>query len=75
VYPEDLEITVNLPDEFAGRLLHEAPEPSRARLKSAAAEAHREGRMTGFELRTLLRMTQFDLDGFLKTRGIYPAHR
>jgi len=66
-----MQITVNIPDEVASRLLHEATEPARALLESAAAEAYREGRMTGYELRTLLGLTRYDLDGFLKARGIW----
>jgi hypothetical protein len=53
-----METTVNIPDELAGQLLHDAPEPARALLESATAEAYREGRMNGFELRTLLGITQ-----------------
>ena len=65
-----MEITVNIPDDMATQLLHDMQEPGRALLESAAAEAYREGRITDYELRTLLGLTQYDLDGFLKARGI-----
>ena len=66
-----MEITVTIPDDVASRLLHDVSEPSRALLEAAAAEAYREGRLTGYELLTLLGLTRYELDGFLKARGIW----
>lgn len=61
-----MEITVELPDN-----LTEHPDPSREALEALAIAGYRSGKLTALQTRRLLGFTsRFELDGFLKERGI-----
>jgi hypothetical protein len=65
-------ITVEIPEEFAGQLIPEGQEPSRQALEDMAVEAYRAHRLTGAQLRRLLGIpNRYELDGFLKKRGVW----
>ena len=65
-------ITIEIPDEFAGQLVPQGQEPSRQALEDMALEAYRAHRLTGAQLRRLLGMSsRYELDGFLKKRGVW----
>ena len=65
-------ITVEIPDEFAGHLVPQGQEPARRALEDMALEAYREHRLTGAQLRRLLDIpSRYELDGFLKKRGVW----
>jgi len=64
-------ITLEIPDELAGRMAAEGQEPARQALEDMAVEAYRTHRITGAQLRRLLGIpSRYDLDGFLKRRGV-----
>jgi predicted HTH domain antitoxin len=65
-------VTVEIPDEFAKQLLAEGQEPSRQALEDMAVEAYRAHRLSGAQLRRLLGISsRYELDGFLKKRGVW----
>jgi Uncharacterised protein family (UPF0175) len=67
-----LNITVRIPDELAARLAAEGGDLERRALEGFAVVEYQAGRLTAFELRQLLDIpTRYDLDGFLKARGVF----
>jgi Uncharacterised protein family (UPF0175) len=65
-------ITVEIPDEFAGQIVPQGQEPSRRALEDMALEAYRAHRLTGAQLRRVLGIpSRYELDGFLKKRGVW----
>ncbi len=67
-----LELTVQIPDELAGRMSASGGDLSRRALEALALEEFRSGRITRPELRRLLGFgTRYRLDGFLKSHGEY----
>jgi hypothetical protein len=67
-----MEITVIIPDELAGQIIPAGPDPSRQALEDMAVEAYRTHRLTGSQLRRLLNIpSRYELDGFLKKRGVW----
>lgn len=67
-------ITLPIPDELVARLA-EAGDVARRALEAFALAEYQAGRLTRFELRQLLGIaTRYELDGFLKARGIYEPH-
>jgi predicted HTH domain antitoxin len=66
-----MQVIVDIPDEFFQRILPAGKSPSRALLEEAALRAFCEDRVTMPELRVILGFdTRFELNGFLKERGI-----
>jgi len=66
-----MNVTVHIPDELAERLAAEGGDLERRVLEALALAEYQAGRLTHFELRQLLGIaTRFELDGFLKERGI-----
>lgn len=71
-YSPMTQITVQLPDEIASRLAAAWKDLPRAALESLALEAYRSEVLTAGELRQLLSFdSSYELDGFLKQRGVY----
>ena len=67
-----MELTVQIPDELAGRMNASGGDLSRRALEALALEEFRSGRITTSELRRLLGFgTRYRLDGFLKSHGVY----
>jgi predicted HTH domain antitoxin len=65
-------VTVEIPDEFVRQIISEGREPGRQALEDMAVEAYRSGRLTGAQLRRLLDIpSRYELDGFLKARGVW----
>jgi hypothetical protein len=65
-------VTIKIPDEFARRIIPEGNDPSRQALEDMAVEAYRSRRLTGAQLRRLLGIrSRYELDGFLKERGVW----
>ena len=70
-YAEDMEITVEVPDDHAAPLLPPGEDPARAALEALALQAFRERRLTGFQVRMLLGISsRYELDGVLKEHAI-----
>lgn len=66
-----MRITVELPDELAGRIIPAGVQPERLALEDIAVEAYRARRLTEHQLAMLLGMDRYALDGFLKERGAF----
>ena len=67
-----MEITVTIPDELAREIIPEGVDPARQALEDMAVEAYRAHRLTGAQLRRLLGIpSRYDLDTFLKKRGVW----
>ncbi len=71
-----MQVIVEIPDEFSQQILPAGQDPSRALLEEAALKAFCEDRVTAYELRLILGFdTRYQLDGFLKERGVeHGAH-
>jgi hypothetical protein len=66
-----MNVTLPIPDDLAARL-GTSDDLARRALEAFALEEYRAGRLTRPELRRLLGLpTRYDLDGFLKARGIF----
>jgi hypothetical protein len=67
-----MEITLNLPEDIAHGLKAKWKDLPRAALESLALEGYRSGALTAAQVRKLLGFgTRYELDGFLKQRGVY----
>jgi len=67
-----MQVTLEVPDVFAGALLPEGQDAARVALEAMAIEAYREHRLTGYQVRELLGMSSLDeLDGFLKKHRVW----
>jgi len=67
-----MEITVTIPDELARQIIPEGLDPSRHALEDMAVEAYRAHRLTGAQLRRVLSIpSRYELDAFLKKRGVW----
>ena len=67
-----MNLTLEIPDDLAPRLMAGGCDLSRAALEMIVAEAYREDRITKPELQRLLGIeTSYQLDGFLKAHGIW----
>jgi len=66
-----MQFTVELPDNLAERLVPAGNDPARTALEDMAVEAFRAHRLTEHELATLLGLSRYELDGFLKQREVW----
>jgi hypothetical protein len=67
-----MDVTVHIPDDLVCRMTKDGGDLSRRALEGLALEEYKVGRITGPELRRLLGFgTRYELDGFLKTHGVY----
>lgn len=67
-----MNLTVQIPDDLAGRLSATGGDLSRQVLESYAAEQYKRERITKPELQKLLGIeTSYELDGFLKAHDIW----
>ena len=66
-----MQVTVDIPDDLAGRFSATAGGLSRRALELLALEEYKSGNLTETELQRLLGFgTRYKLDGFLKAHGI-----
>ncbi|SNS28421.1 Uncharacterised protein family (UPF0175) [Granulicella rosea] len=67
-----MQVTVDIPDQFARDLVPEGCDPARVLLEEAVAAAYREGRLTTEQVRVLLGFGYFmQVDSFLAKHEIY----
>lgn len=67
-----MNVTLHIPDAIAERLTAAGADLERQALEGFALEAFRAGRLTRSELRQTLGIeTRYELDGFLKARGVH----
>lgn len=65
-----MDFTVHIPDEIAPQLQAGGVDLSRQALEAIALEAYKSERITKKQLREMLGLTRYQLDGFLKDRGV-----
>jgi hypothetical protein len=67
-----MNLTVEIPDDLAGRLNASGGDLSRRALEALGLEEYKSGRITKAELRRLLGLsTRYELDGFLKAHEVW----
>lgn len=67
-----MEITFNIPDEFARQVVSEGEDPARVALEALALEGYRAGRLSESAVREMLGFeTRMEVHGFLKRHGVY----
>jgi Uncharacterised protein family (UPF0175) len=67
-----MQVTLDLPDELSASLAAAGPDLSRAALEAIALEQYRERKLTTAQLRRVLGFpSRYELDGFLKQRGVW----
>lgn len=66
-----MEVSLQIPDDIAAHLSAAGCDLSRRALESFALEELRTGRITGRQLREMLGLARIELDGFLKSHGVY----
>jgi chromosome segregation and condensation protein ScpB len=65
-------VDVHIPAALAERLGGPGPDLDRQALEALAIRAYQAGTLTRYELRLILGIeTRYELDGFLKARGVY----
>ena len=64
-------LTVEIPDDLAGRLCASGGDLSRRALEAFALEEYKTGRVSRAELRRLLGFSRYELDGFLKAHEVW----
>ncbi len=70
-----MELTVQIPDDIASRLLAGGGDLSRRALEALALEEFKSGHINKADLRRLLDFgTRYQLDGFLKSHGVYEEY-
>jgi Uncharacterised protein family (UPF0175) len=67
-----MEITLNIPDEFARQVVSEGKEPARIALEALALEGYRTELLSESALRQMLGFeTRLEVHAFLKEHGVY----
>jgi hypothetical protein len=67
-----MQVTVEIPDEFAAQLVPAGSDPARLLLEESVASAYREHRLTMEQVRQILGFgTRMDVDVFLQKHEIY----
>ncbi len=67
-----MQVTVEIPDDMAQRLMPNGQDPARATLEAVAVEGYRSGALSAYQTRRLLGFeTRYELDGFLKARNVW----
>jgi len=70
-----MDLTVHIPDDLAAKLNKNGDDLSRRALEALAAEEYKRERLTEAELQRLLVFdTASQLEGFLKTHGVWNKH-
>jgi len=67
-----MQVTVEIPDEFAGYIVPPGSDPARLVLENSVAEAYRNRRLTMEQVRQILGFaTRMEVDPFLQKYEIY----
>ena len=71
-YPLAMQVTLEIPDDMAGKLAPQGQDPARAALEAVAIEGYRSGALSAYQTRRLLGFeTGYELDGFLKAHKVW----
>jgi predicted HTH domain antitoxin len=67
-----MQVTLEIPDDMAGKLAAQGQDPARAALEAVAIEGYRSGALSAHQTRRLLGFeTRYELDGFLKAHNVW----
>ena len=67
-----MQVTVEIPDQFAAQLVPAGQDAARLLLEESAAGAYRDGRLTMEQVRQILGLaTRMQVDAFLQHHAIY----
>ncbi|HUB45405.1 MAG TPA: UPF0175 family protein [Acetobacteraceae bacterium] len=69
-----MNVTVRIPDDLATRLSASGADLERRALEGLALAEYQAGRLTLAELRRLLDLSRYELDGFLKAHGVFEEY-
>jgi hypothetical protein len=69
-----MEVTLQIPDEIARHITEAGVDLSRRALESFALEEFRAGRINEPQLGEMLGLARIQIDGFLKSRGVYEEY-
>ena len=70
-----MEVTLHIPDDLGSRITASGESVSRRALEGLALEEFKRGNLTEPELRKMLGVeTRYELDGFLKSHGIFEEY-
>jgi len=65
-----MRFSIEIPDEVADAMSQAGHDPARAALEGVAIEGYRTGALTAYQTRTLLGLSRYELDGFLKSHNV-----
>ena len=66
-----MNLTLEIPDEIASHLSASGPDLSRRALEAFGLDEYKSGRLSENALRRMLGLTRYELDGFLKSHGVW----
>ena len=67
-----MQVSLEIPEDLAGRIAADSGELSRAAMEGLALEAIRTGKLTVSQARRLLGIrSRYEMDGFLKAHGVF----
>jgi predicted HTH domain antitoxin len=66
-----MDVTLRIPDDLAARLCAAGADLERRALEALALTEYQVGHLTLAELRQLLDLSRYELDGFLKAHGVF----
>lgn len=69
-----MEVTLHIPDAIVTRPTEGGGDLSRVALESVALEALRSGRITEVQFCEMLGLARIQMDGFLKSHGVYEEY-
>jgi hypothetical protein len=71
-YPDFMQVTVEIPDQFVAHLVPAGRDAARSLLEESVAGAYRDGRLTMEQIRQLLGFgTRLQVDAFLQQHQVY----
>ena len=71
-YISSMQVTVEIPEEMARRLMPHGQDLARTTIEAVAIEGYRSGALTAQQTRRLLGFeTRYELDGFLKEHNVW----
>ena len=66
-----MDVVLHIPDDLAGQLNAAGGDLSRRALEAFALEEYKSGRISEPDLRRLLGLSRYELDGFLKAHDVW----
>ena len=67
-----MQVTIELPDDLANQIQNASGDVARRVLEAFAIDSYRSGKLTGWQVRQVLRLeNRFELDALLKRAGVF----